>query len=197
MVSAAILAGGRSKRMGRDKAFLEIDGRPVIERIITRLQPLTDDLLISTNSPEKYEQFGLRTVADIYPNKAALGGIFSVIKAASHDHVLIVACDMPFLNVDLLRYLINLAPTAEVIIPLIESAHPETLYAVYSKNCLPAIESRLLANRLRIVDFFDEVSLRYVERDEVAKFDPHFYSFANMNTPEDWQRVQAIAKRLA
>jgi molybdopterin-guanine dinucleotide biosynthesis protein A len=194
LVSIAILAGGQSKRIRRDKAFLEVDGSPLIERILVRVKPLTDDLFISTNSPEKYQQFGLRTVADVYPNKAALGGIYSALKAARHDYVLIVACDMPFLNIDLLQHLINLAPTAEVIIPLIEPSLYEPLFAVYSKNCLPVIKSQLLANRLRIFDFFDEVSVRYVEQDEVAKFDPNFHSFINVNTPADWRKVQTMAK---
>ncbi len=197
MVSIAVLAGGQSKRMGQDKAFLEVGGQGVIERVLSRVKPLTDDLFISTNAPQRYEEFGLRLVTDIYPDKAALGGIYSVIHAARHPHVLVVACDMPFLNTTLLQYLIDLAPTADVIIPLIEPPQPETMHAVYSKNCLPAIESRLLANKLRIIGFFEEVAVRYVSREEVARFDPDFYSFINMNTPEDWQRVQNLAKRLS
>jgi molybdopterin-guanine dinucleotide biosynthesis protein A len=196
LVSIAVLAGGQSKRLGRDKAFSLVAGRPMIERILNRLRPLTDDLFISTNSPEKYKRFGLPTVADVYPNKAALGGIFSVITAARHHHVLVVACDMPFLNIDLLGYLIDLAPTADVVVPLIKPPQPETLHAIYSKKCLPAIKSRLLVNQLRIVDFYDEVSVRYVERAEIVTFDPDLHSFINMNTPEDWQKVQAMAKKL-
>lgn len=195
MVSIAILAGGQSKRMGRDKAFLEVGGSPLIERVLVRVKPLTDDLFISANSPEKYKRFGLRTVTDVYPNKAALGGIYSAIKAARHDNVLILACDIPFLNIDLLQHLINLAPIANVVAPLIEPAQPETLLTVYSKSCLPVIKPQLLANRLRIVDFFDEVSVRYVERDEVAKFDPEFHSFININTPADWRRAQMLAEK--
>lgn len=182
--------------MGQDKAFLKVGGQPVIERVLERVSALTDDLFISTNSPEKYEQFDLRTVADLYPGKAALGGIYTVIHAARHPHVLIVACDMPFLDTELLQHLIDLAPTADVVAPLIEPPQPETMHAVYSKNCLSAIEPRLLVNKLRIIGFFDEVSVRYLERDEVARFDPNFYSFINMNTPEDWQTVQAIAEQL-
>jgi molybdopterin-guanine dinucleotide biosynthesis protein A len=181
--------------MGRDKTFLEVGGSPLIERVLVRAKPLTDDLFISANSPEKYKRFGLHTVADVYPNKAALGGIYSAIKAARHDNVLILAGDMPFLNIDLLQHLINLAPTANVVTPLIEPAQPETLLTVYSKNCLPVIKSQLLANRLRIVDFFDEVSVRYVKRDEVAKFDPDFHSFININTPADWRKAQMLAEK--
>ncbi|MCL4296011.1 MAG: molybdenum cofactor guanylyltransferase [Anaerolineae bacterium] len=196
MVSVAILAGGQSKRMGRDKAFLEVGDQPVIERVVSRVRGLTDDLFISANEPEKYACLGLPIVADIYPDKAALGGMYSVIQAARHPHVLVVACDMPFLHVGLLQYLIELAPTADVVVPLINPPQPETLHAVYSKVCLPAVERRLLADQLRIIGFFDEVSVRYLERAEVARFDPQFYSFLNMNTPEEWEKVQALAKTL-
>ncbi len=196
MVSIAVLAGGQSKRMGQDKAFLDVGGRRVIERVLATVSPLTDDLFISTNSAEQYAEFGLRLVPDFYPDKAALGGIYSVIHAARYDSVLVVACDMPFLNADLLKYLIELAPLADVIAPVIEPPQPETLHAVYSKRCLPAIETRLLANKLRVIGFFDEVSVRYVDRAEIARFDPHFYSFVNMNTPSEWQTVRELAARL-
>lgn len=196
LVSVAILAGGQSKRMGRDKAFLEVGGQPVIERVLSRVKGLTDDLFISANTPDKYSYLGLPIVADIYPDKAALGGLYSVIHAARHSHVLVVACDMPFLHVELLQYLIDLAPTADVVVPLINPPQPETLHAVYSKACLPAIKQRLLANQLRMIGFFADISVRYVERNEVAQFDPQFHSFLNMNTPEEWEKVQAIAKTI-
>lgn len=196
MVSIAVLAGGESKRMGQDKAFLQVGQQAVIERVLERVGPLTDDLFISTNLPEKYKEFNLPLVGDVYPNKAALGGIYSAIHAARHPQVLVLACDMPFLNVELLKHLISLAPTADVIAPLIAPPQPETLHAVYSKNCLSAIEPRLKAGRLRVIGFFDDVSVRYVERDEVSRYDPDFYSFINMNTPEDYQRVNRLAEKL-
>ncbi len=197
MVSIAILAGGQSKRMGQDKAFLKINGQQVIERLIARLKPLTDDLFISTNSPEKYKAFGLRMVADIYPDKAALGGIYSAIYAARQPYVLAIACDMPFLNPALLQHLINLASRADVVSPLITPPHPETLHTVYNKSCLSAIETYLSANKLRIIGFFKEVTVHYVHRDEIARFDPDFHSFINVNTPKDWQQAQHIIEQEA
>jgi molybdopterin-guanine dinucleotide biosynthesis protein A len=83
-----------------------------------------------------------------------------------------------------------------VVVPVIDPPQPETLHAVYGQTCLPAIESRLAANKLRIIGFFEEVSVRYVERQEVAQFDPEFHSFINMNTPSEWQSVQALADHL-
>ena len=195
-VSVAVLAGGQSRRMGRDKAFLKVGQRLVIERVLDYVRPLTDDLFISTNTPAKYERFGLRTVSDVYPDKAALGGIYSVIEAARYDNVLVLACDMPLLNVDLLKYLISLTGTADVIAPLIDPPQPETMHAIYHKNCLPAIKPRLMANKLRVISFFDDVSVRYLSKDEVAEFDPNFYAFINMNTPEEWQRVRTLVENL-
>lgn len=190
MVSVAILAGGQSKRMGRDKALLNVGGRLLLERVIERVKPLTNDLFLSTGSPEKYARFGLRRVVDIYPGKAALGGIYSALKAARHPHVLVVGCDMPFLNLALLQYLAGLAPTAAAVIPVVDPPHPEALHAVYSKDAIPAIESLLQHNRLRIANLFAEISVRYVARAEMITFDPQFLSFINVNTPDDWAKIQ-------
>jgi molybdopterin-guanine dinucleotide biosynthesis protein A len=188
VVSVAILAGGQSKRMSRDKALLTVGGQSLIERVINRVKPLTDDLLISTNSPEKYAQFGLRCVVDVYPGKAALGGIYSVLRAAQHPSVLVVACDMPLLNTALLQYLVDLAPTADAVVPIVDGIQPETLHAVYSKKSIPAIETCLQNNNLRVSGMFDNISVRYVDRNEIARFDPEFLSFINVNTPDDWER---------
>ncbi len=193
-VSVAVLAGGRSKRMGRDKAFLPVGERRVIDRVLSRVEALSDDLFINTNRPEQYRQFGLPLVADIYPHKAALGGIYTAIRAARYPAVLVVGCDMPFLNPGLLAYLMRLAPTADIVTPLVEAGQPETLHAVYGKNCLPAIEAQLQADNLRILGFFAEVTVRYVDRAEVARFDPDFHSFINLNTPQDWRQAQKLAQ---
>ncbi|MDM8527030.1 molybdenum cofactor guanylyltransferase [Anaerolineales bacterium HSG24] len=195
MVSVAILAGGQSKRMGLNKAFLRMGGLTIIERIITQVTSLTDDLFISTNSPEFYEPFDLPLVADIYPDKAALGGVYSSIRAAKYAQVLVVACDMPLLNRPLLDYLITLAPTADIIAPLIHPSQPETLHTIYSKTCLSAIENCLSVNRLRIFGFFNEMSVRYVSPAEILPLDPHLHSFINTNTPEEWNVIKSLVNQ--
>ena len=187
-----ILAGGQSRRMGQDKAFLPIGGRPVIERVIERVAPLTDDLVLITNNPDKYRHLGQRMVSDRIPGKGALGGIHTAVHVASHTYCLVVACDMPFLNSKLLRYLAGLASGFDVVVPCIEG-FPETLHAIYGKACLEPIESCLRADSLKIVSFFGEVHVRYVERAEVAQFDPRFQSFLNMNTPADWEQLRRLA----
>ena len=190
--SVAILAGGQSRRMGQGKAFLPVGDRPVIQRVLWSIADLSDDLLIVTNTPDEYRHLGQRMVSDVYPGKGALGGIYTAIDAARHPHCLVVACDMPFLNTDLLSYLMTLSPDFDVVIPLIED-FPETMHAIYGKACLEPIERRLFADQLKIISFFDDVRVHYVPRDEVERYDPTFRSFLNMNTPEDWQKLQRLA----
>jgi molybdopterin-guanine dinucleotide biosynthesis protein A len=188
-VSVAILAGGQSRRMGQDKALLPLGGRSVIERVIERVLPLSDDVTIITDLPGKYRHLGYRMVGDVYPGKGSLGGIYTAIHAAQYVYCVVVACDMPLLNTDLLAYLAGLAPGFDVVVPRIEG-FPETMHAVYGKGCLEPIQQQLLADQLKIIGFFDDVRVRYVEYDEVSRFDPTFRSFININTPDDWERVR-------
>jgi molybdopterin-guanine dinucleotide biosynthesis protein A len=191
-ISVAILAGGQSRRMGQDKAFLPVGGLTVIERVIQRVAGLSDDVVIVTNTPDRYRYLGQRLVSDVYPDTGALGGIYTGIHTARHPYCLVVACDMPFLNTNLLSYLITLTPDSDVVIPVVKE-FPETMHALYGKGCLGPIEVRLQARALKIIGFFDDVRVRYVQREEVARFDPAFRSFMNMNTPADWQTVQHLA----
>ena len=190
-VSVAILAGGRSRRMGQDKALLPLGGRSVIERIIDRVLPLSDDVTIITDVPDKYCHLGYPMVGDVYPGKGSLGGIYTAIHTAQYLNCVVVACDMPLLNTDLLCYLAGLAPDFDVVVPRIEG-FPETMHAVYGKGCLEPIQQRLLADQLKIIGFFEDVRVRYVKCDEVSRFDPNFLSFININTPDDWERVRRM-----
>jgi molybdopterin-guanine dinucleotide biosynthesis protein A len=195
-ISVGILAGGKSLRMGQDKALLPVGGQPVIQRVLERVAGLTDDVILVTQTPDLYRRFlsspQQRTAGDVYPGKGALGGIHSAIATAQHGHCLIVACDMPFLNTDLLRYLISLAPDFDVIVPRVKDGF-ETMHAIYGKACLAPIEKQLSRHELKILGLFDRVRTRIVEEDEVAHFDPGFQSFLNMNTPDDWTRMQQLA----
>lgn len=192
-VSVAILAGGRSRRMGQDKALLPIGGRSVIEWVLDRVVPLSDDVTIITDVPGKYRHLDYRMIGDIFPGKGSLGGIYTAVHAAQYLHCVVVACDMPLLNTDLLRYLAELAPGFDVVVPRIEE-FPETMHAVYGKRCLEPIKSRLLADQLKIIGFFEDVRVRYVERNDVSRFDPTFRSFININTPADLEHVQRMER---
>jgi molybdopterin-guanine dinucleotide biosynthesis protein A len=191
--SGVILAGGQSQRLGRDKAFLEVNGVPLIQRVTDVLACLSDDLVIVTNAPERYRQLPGRLVGDVYPGKGALGGIYSGVLTARYHYSLVVACDMPFLNPDLLRYLMSLAEGYDAVIPVIGEGMMEAVHAVYSKACLPFVKELLLADELRIVNLFPRVRVRYVQREELLRLDPILRSFLNVNTPADWEMAERLA----
>lgn len=187
-LTVAIMAGGKSSRMGVDKSFVLFNGRPLIEIVIEAVSGLGDEILLITNKPDEYAQFNLPMVSDVYPDHGSLGGIYTAVHAATHPHTLVVACDMPWLNRPLLDYMISLRKTADVIVPRWQK-FPEPLHAIYSKACLSPIENKLKEKRLKITGFFGEVAVRFVEREEVERFDGNGRSFANINSPEDLEEA--------
>jgi molybdopterin-guanine dinucleotide biosynthesis protein A len=193
-ISGIVLAGGQSSRLGMDKSFVNVKGQSLIEQIVAKLTRLSDDVVIVTNSPEKYDHLEARVVGDIYPGKGALGGIYSGLRAVANAQSLVVACDMPFLDLNLLRYMILLACGHDVVIPRI-GEFLEPLHALYSKSCLEPIDRLLARGGLKIVDFFSEVRVRYVEEEEVDIFDPQHLSFFNVNTLSDLEEMKKMARR--
>jgi molybdopterin-guanine dinucleotide biosynthesis protein A len=183
-LTVAIQAGGKSSRMGTDKSFVLFQGRPLIEIVRERVTGLGDELIVITNKPEAYAHLGLPTYGDLYPETGPLGGIYTAVYHASYPHVLTVACDMPWLNRPLLEYMAGLRETADVVVPRWEK-FPEPLHAVYGKACLEPIREKLEAEMYKITAFFGRVRLRFVEREEIERFDPEGRSFINLNTPDD------------
>lgn len=183
-LTIAINAGGQSSRMGTDKSFINFNGQPMIEVIMDRLTGLGDEMILITNNKTGYAHLGLPIFGDIYTDHGPLAGIQTAVFHAQHPHILIVACDMPWLNRDLLSYMISQKETADIIVPRWQK-FPEPMHAIYSKTCLPAIEADLDAKLLKIIGFYRNVSVNYVERDVIMRFDRNGRSFANVNTPED------------
>lgn len=195
-VSGVIQAGGRSARMGgRPKALIELAGRSIIERVLAALAPAVDDVLVVTNTPELYAFLDLPMVGDVYPDHGPLGGIYSGLKAASGSAALTVACDMPFLHPDVLRLVAARAGEGDVVIPRVGS-RLETMHAAYDKACLPHIAERLVAGRLKIVDFLEGVRVVEIAEDEIARFRDPRVVFMNVNTPDDLERARALAAEL-
>lgn len=195
--SAIVLAGGQSRRLGQDKSLLVLDGQPLLVRTVGRLEALSDDLIVVANDPGRYAplQLHARLVPDERPDVGSLMGILSGLRVARYPYALVVACDMPFLSVTLLRHLLSLAPGYDVVIPRLGD-EVEPLHAVYSRSCLPAMEQILAQGRRRIIAFFDMVRVRHVPQAEIDSLDPEHLSFLNINTPEDWLRVQALAEEV-
>jgi molybdopterin-guanine dinucleotide biosynthesis protein A len=182
-------------RLGRAKALARINKLNLIERTIGCLSTVSQAVLVVTSQ----EQFSsitavrlkAKVVVDLYPEGGALGGVYTGLATADSHHSLVVACDMPFLNRDLLCYLMDLAPNFDVVVPKLDGKF-EPLHAVYSKDCLAPIKEILREGSLEILRLFDLVKIRYVGRDEIAKFDPQFLSFFNINTPEDLKKAEEL-----
>ena len=196
-LSAAVLAGGASSRMGRDKSLLELDGERMIERVVARLEQVSDDVLVVTNDPDKYPFLSgrVRFVPDIGgAGQGPLAGIAAATQAARYERTLVVATDMPFLNIALIEHLATLDPDADVVIPVIsDDGFPETLHAIYHKAALLAMTSQLSEGRRKITHFFTQVRVVAVPREDVERFDPDLRSFFNANTPDEWGAVRKLA----
>ncbi len=189
--SGIILAGGKNLRMGQNKAFLEVQGERIIDRIKRVFVDLFEEVLLVTNSPLDYLDLNQRIVTDIYREKGALGGIFTGLFHASFSHAFVAACDMPFLNPALIAHLAGLSPGYDIVIPRTDDGL-QPLHAVYSRKCLPFMEDLLREGNLKILDFFHRVKKREVPAAEILPFDPHLASFLNLNTPEDLTRIQTF-----
>ncbi len=189
-VSGLILAGGASRRMGRDKAFLELDGRPLIGIVIERMAGVCAEVLVVAGDTRPYAGLGVPLVTDRFPGVGVLGGLHAGLAAAAHDLALVVGCDMPFLNPALLRAFAGWAEGFDVA-ALRQGEQVETLHAAYRRACLPAIEAAIRAGERRIVSFFPQVRVRYVEVEEVTPFDSTGRSFRNVNTPQEWEAARA------
>lgn len=190
-VTCAVLAGGQSRRMGADKAFLELGGRPLIQWTLGALAGIGQELIIIANDLQRYAGLGARVEPDIIPGYGALGGIYTALARAGGARVLVVACDMPFLSRPLLRYLIGLSSQFDAVVPRLPDG-VEPLHAVYSRACLEPIRRALARGDRRIISFFDDICVRYVDPEEIAVFDPQFRSFMNINTPQDLQAIREL-----
>jgi molybdopterin-guanine dinucleotide biosynthesis protein A len=195
-VTGVIQAGGRSTRMGgRPKALIELGGCRIIERVLAALTAVVDDVLLVTNTPELYAFLKLPMVADVYPDRGSLGGIYSGLKAAPGEAAFTVACDMPFLHPDVVRLVVARAAQGDVVIPRV-GHQLETMHAAYAKACLPYIEECLLAGQLRIVEFFERVRVVEIAEADVARFRDPRVAFMNVNTPDELERARGLATRL-
>lgn len=189
----AILAGGQSRRMGQDKSFVQLNGKSMIQHVIDNLRQLNLDIMIITNTPTKYAQFGLPLFADEIPGSGSLGGLYTALLQATSDYVLCVACDMPFLNTDLLDYFIRLRAGYDAVIPITDgTAH--NLHAIYARRCHSIIRKQIDQGNLRISDFYQPLNVCYVFEPELRIFDSELKSLANLNTLDDLQLVKGKAK---
>ncbi len=196
-ISCIVLAGGKGLRLRRDKVLETVGNRNLLQWVIKSISSFNSDIIIVTDVKQPLPRLigypRLRIVTDTYPGKGPLGGIYTGLAASDSTYNLVVACDMPFLNQDLLRYMIQLSANFDLVVPRLGNM-VEPLHAIYSKGCLTPIESLLKQSELKVAQLFTLVKVRYVEADEINRFDPKHLSFFNINTKADLEVARELAR---
>ncbi len=193
-MTGIVLAGGQGRRMGNQpKAWLNIGGQPLIFRILDRLREVFSELLVVARHSTAIGEIGVRVIGDLYPGYGPLGGIYTALHTVSSPYIFCCACDMPFMSPPLIKYMCDNPAEPDVIIPRFGGRlHP--LHAIYSQSCLSKIERQLQLKDRKVISFFPQAQVKYIEEEEIIQFDPTGKSFFNINTGEDlelaleWER---------
>jgi len=195
-MSAVILAGGKSSRMGENKLLLPLGDSTIIGTLLATLSQLFDECVLVTDHPDSYSDWPVKITADLIrgPEKNSLTGIHAGLSIASNPYSLVVAGDMPFVEPELLRRLAALSGKDDVIIPQ-QGEHFQPLCAIYHKNCLPHMEELLARHHYRILDFFHAVRVCHVDVAELLPYDRQFWSFFNVNKPEDYRLAKELVEQ--
>jgi len=187
-MTGIILAGGENSRMGSDKAFLTFEGRPLIEHILAVHRTLFSRTIIVTRTPERFRAYPVDIAEDAFDIRGPLTGIYSGMLRSNDDLHFVNACDMPFLSTRLISYMRDEAGDNDAVVPRVKG-FPEPLHAIYHRRLLPVIEDFLRNGERKLQRLFDGAKVRSVTEEEIARFDPRFRSFININTPEEYKEV--------
>jgi len=193
-MTGIILSGGKSSRMGTDKAFLEINGERIIDRTVRLFQQLFSEIILVTNDPALYLDQDVTLVTDIYKRKGPLGGLYAGLFYASFEHVFLCACDMPYLNAKFIRYMMEKAEGYDIVIPeTSEGLFP--LHAIYSRRGLASIKNLLKGDRLKMTGCFKGMRVLFVPESVIRNYDPDGWMFLNVNTERDLQQALALQSK--
>ena len=189
-LTIVLQAGGQSTRMGEDKGLMSFDGTTLIEYILRQIIDLADIVFVVSNQPYDYEFLGLPVFMDVRPGIGSLGGLLTAMTYVRTNYALVLACDMPFVNLNLITFMLEQAPNHDVIVPVYGGEqYIEPFRGLYSKTCLPAIERAVVAGKRRAIAFHPDVNVRLISQQEVNRFDPGGQTFINVNTPEDYRQA--------
>jgi molybdopterin-guanine dinucleotide biosynthesis protein A len=192
-MTGVILAGGKNTRMRANKALLKIGDAHLIDRTVDALKGIFAEVIIVTSNPLEYMHLDATIVTDIFPERGALGGLYTGLFFARAPYAFVAACDMPFLKAPFIAYMMENAKGHDIVVP----APPDGLQplcAVYSRACLPAIKNLLAKNRLQIKGFYPGRKILEIGPAILERFDPEGRMFTNINTPEDWESLQKSLK---
>ncbi|WP_170180257.1 molybdenum cofactor guanylyltransferase [Desulfoglaeba alkanexedens] len=191
MISGAVLAGGQSRRFGRNKCLETFRGKRLIDRAVESLAESASLVLLVANELEPYLNVDARLVRDVIPRQGPLGGIYTALLFSPYPRVFVKAADMPFLEPRLARRLLTIDEKADVVVPVLEGEY-EPLLAVYHARCIPLIARTLEEGERRIVGFYRRARVKRIEEEAWRPFDPDGRSFWNVNTAEDLERILAF-----
>ena len=192
-VTCIILAGGASRRMGRDKALIDVEGIRLFDYVYGKCQELFSEIIIVTNQPNQFMEYQTPVVVDEIPGAGSLGGLYTGLIRASKDYCFCTACDMPFLKPELIMHLIEKRFDYDVVIPITQEGL-EPLHAIYSKRCIEPIKKRVEKGEFKISQFLSEVHVGYCDEEEIKEIDPSFTSFINVNTKKDLLKIRRMLK---
>jgi len=194
-LTAIILAGGKSSRIGsdQDKAILELNGKRLIDIVISKLKHIVGDNIIIVGPPEKYPSYK-QVVPDLFNQRGLLVGLYSGLKTSTSRYSLVVGCDMPFLKLELLQYIGDKIDSNDIIIPRYAKSYVEPLCAIYSKACLEVMKRNIESGILSIRKIIPYLKVKYIEEEEIKMVDPDFNSFFNINYKEDFIRAEELIK---
>ncbi len=193
-ITGLIMAGGQSKRMGQNKAFLKLNGEFLIKLIISKIKNICQEVFIVVNEKEEYMDLGLPVLQDEIPLLGPLGGLLTGLRNASYDTCLMVATDMPFINIPLLKEMADMINGYDVVIPKNERGL-EPLHACYSKKCLPLIEKSIQSGQRRIISFFNQARVKTLKVEEWKSFDQEGLFFFNINNKEDLNWAETLINK--
>ena len=195
MITLAILAGGKSRRMGQDKALTPFLGRPLIFQVLDRLATLAEEMIVVAPASGEFLSLGPRIVPDLLPARGPLGGLYTALFSASHPVVIVVGCDMPFVSADLLVYEGDIlsSENMDAVIPSSDK-DPEPLHGIYRRDaCLPAVQESLDRGEGRMILWFPQAKVRVLTPEETKPFDPRRLVFFNVNTPDELSQAERWA----
>ncbi len=190
-MTGVILSGGKNTRMGENKAFLRVGEERLIDRTVRLFRRVFREVIIVTTSPLDYLDQEAIIVTDIIPEKGALGGLYTGLFYAIDEYAFLAACDMPFLNLAFLEYMVQQATGYDIVVPA-PSDGLQPLHAIYARRCLPAIRAHLDRNHLQIKRFYPGHQILKILPEVLGVFDPEGRMFLNVNTPEDLQKLRSF-----
>jgi len=198
-LNAIILAGGKSSRIGqnKNKAQIKLFNKPLIEWVVSKLTSmdhLSKENIIIVGPKVNYPQFE-HVVEDIFPLKGPLGGIFTGLKFSNSQYNLVVGCDMPLLEVELLQYMWGKIDSNDIVIPRYNECYIEPLCAIYSKKCLEVMKKNIESNILPVRKIFSHLKIKFINDNEIQRFDPKYYSFFNVNYQNDFKKAEEIIRK--